>query len=299
MGLLDRAVDKLKAEGEPAKDAAARADSETSAAAGGARVAPGQAVGNAGDAGTGDSVALDLAGLASKGFLVPGYPCDSVMLDEYRRIKRQLLFRVSVEQAEDTQGLPGNLIMVTSALDGEGKTFVSSNLAFSISLEVDRSALLIDGDVIRRGCSQLLGLETRAGLIDYLRGETDDLAGLLVQPEGIDNLQILPTGHPHKNANELLASHRMRDLIEELAYQNPERTIIIDTPPLLMTSEASVLAQQVGQIVLVVRADRTPQHHIQQAVAMIPKERLTGTVLNAATRNLAQDGYADYYYGDD
>ena len=302
MGLLDRAVDKLKSESKVGSTESAPPDSIARSMAAPRASDPGRtppaAPPSSGETRMGGRVTLDLPGLAQRGFVVPGYPCDNILLDEYRRIKRQLLFRTAVHAADGEPNLPGNLIMVTSALDGEGKTFVSTNLAFSVSLELDRSALLIDADVIRRGASRLLGLEQHKGLVDYLRGDIDDLADLLVVPEGLDNLQILPTGGLHKNVNELLASERMGELLDRLAEEDPDRIVIFDTPPLLMTSEASVLAQQAGQIALVVRADHTAQHHVEHALGLIPSERFSGIILNAATRSLAQDGYADYYYGD-
>ncbi len=304
MGLLDRAVDKLKTEqteapvvaGRPAaREAASDAATEAQEAVGEPMLAD--------DGGTfstglqGGPVDIGLSRLAARGFIVPGYPTDSMLLNEYRRIKRQLLFKVAVDQAEVEQPLHSNLILFTSAIDGEGKTFVSTNLAFSISQEVDRSALLIDADVIRRGASRLFGLEQHLGLIDYLKGDVDDITSLFVQPKGLDNLNILPAGTPSEDVNELLASERMRELIEELALQDPERIVLCDASPILMTSEAHILAQLVGQVVLVVRADQTPQHHVENALGYMQPDRFAGLVLNGASRSLAQDGYADYDYG--
>ncbi|MCC5887237.1 MAG: hypothetical protein JJT88_12465 [Gammaproteobacteria bacterium] len=322
MGLLDRAVDKLKEEGKEglrsplvsndgSRRSAGDEEAEASLAAGhaaapepdeGDRESPvvSDRIAQApGPLHMGGRVKLDLAGMARRGYVVPGYPCDNVLLDEYRRIKRQLLFKAAVDQADEDTVLPSNLIMVTSAIDGEGKTFVSTNLAFSVSQEVDRTALLVDGDVVRRGATRLLGLERYKGLIDYLTGDVDDVMDLMVRPEGMDNLLILPAGTPNKKVNELLASERMQELMETLARQDPDRIAIFDTPPLLMTSESHVLMQLVGQVAMVVRADETPQHHVEQALGFIPAERFSGLILNGATRSLAQDGYASYYYGDD
>ena len=301
MGLLDRAVDKLKA--EHGSVPAARSGAEKASAPKQSRDAvdaPRAPV--AADSVEwvhGGVIDLELGELAKRGFVVPNYPSDGVLLDEYRRIKRQLLFKAAVEQADTEHPLPGNLVMITSAIDGEGKTFVSTNLAFSISQEMDWTVLLIDADVVRRGASRLLGLEEHLGLIDYLEGDVDDIASLFVQPKGLDNLRILPAGTPNKHVNELLASERMRDLMEELAQQDPERVVLLDSPPILMTSEAHVIAQLVGQVALVVRADETAQHHVENALGYMEPDRFAGLILNGASRNLAQDGYADYYYGDD
>ena len=304
MGLLDRAVDKLKAEqGEIPLAPAARQGAAKGPAAKrstDAATAPQEPVAaEAGEWVHGGGADLELAELAKRGFIVPGYPSDGVLLDEYRRIKRQILFKAAVDQTDAEHQLHSNLVMITSAIDGEGKTFVSTNLAFSISQEVDHTVLMIDADVVRRGASRLLGLERHLGLIDYLEEEVDDIASLFVQPKGVDNLRILPAGTPNKHVNELLASERMRELMEELAVQDRERVVLLDTPPLLMTSEAHVIAQLVGQVALVVRADKTPQHHVENALGYMEPDRFAGLILNGASRNLAQDGYADYYYGDD
>lgn len=244
----------------------------------------------------GGLVDLGLAQLAQRGYIVPGYVSDGALLDEYRRIKRQLLFKVAVDQTDVEHPLHSNLIMITSAIDGEGKTFVSSNLAFSISQEMDRTALLIDADVVRRGASRLFGLEHHLGLIDYLEGDVDDITSLFVQPKGLENLRILPAGTPNKDVNELLASERMRDLMEELALHDRERVVLFDTPPILMTSEAQVIAQLMGQVVLVVRADETPQHHVENALGYMQPDRFAGLILNGASRNLAEEGYGGYYH---
>ena len=298
MGLLDRAVERLKAE----KDAEEIVERQ---APGASSPSPQSAPDPAADAPPGDvprvpepaaDMRIDLAGLAANGFLVPGFPADPALLDEFRRIKRELLVRVALENTDETQPTPANLIMVTSAIDGEGKTFVSTNLALSIALEVDQTALLIDGDVIRRGTSRLLGLGDRAGLMDYLDGTREDLSELMVAPQGIDKLRILPAGTRHEHVNELLASERMREVMEELAFRDPDRIVIVDSPPLLLTSEAAVLAQHMGQILLVVRADHTPTHQVDHALAAIDPERFSGIILNQATRNLAADGYGDYGY---
>ncbi|MCC5888529.1 MAG: chromosome partitioning ATPase [Gammaproteobacteria bacterium] len=240
-------------------------------------------------------VAVDLPGLARLGYAVPGFPRENALLDEHRRIKRALLFNAAIEQAEDEPRLASNLILITSALAGEGKTFVATNLALILSLERDRQAMLMDADVIRRGASHLLGLEGLPGLLDYLAGDYDDIAEVLVRPEGIDNLQFLPAGTPQENVNELLSSERMKDLMEELSLADRDRLVVIDSPPLLMTSETGLLTHYAGQIAMVVRADTTPRYTVDLALASIPPERFSGLILNDAVRGAAVDGYSEYY----
>jgi receptor protein-tyrosine kinase len=309
MGLLDRAVERMKEEaaraesGRGAPDAGAREDEAVEAPASDdgrpERSLPEVPLPERDPAeqapGTAPRFRLDGAMLAQRGYLVPGSPMEPGLLEEYRRIKRDLLLSVAAGCAEPEEGVPANVVMITSSLDGEGKTFVASNLAFSIALEVDRTALLVDGDVIRRGASRLLGLGDRPGLVDAIAGEVDDLADLIVRPENVPNLRVLPAGRPRDNLNELLASERAADVIREIAERYADRVVVLDSPPMLLTSEASVLARLVGQVVVVVQADRTPQASVQQTVGMIEARRFSGLVLNRATRHLGT-GEHDYYY---
>lgn len=300
MGLLDRAVDKLKAEQKVRVDLASERVRQ------GAPVSPkGHATARdssseheaeASIVTAADQVQIDLDRLQRAGFIVPGRDCDAGLLDEYRRIKRQLLFKAAVELADEDITSPCNLLMVTSALDGEGKTFVSLNLAFSISLEVDWTVLFVDADVIRRGATRMLGLEDRPGLIDYLAGRVDDIADVIVRPEGLDNIQILPAGRAGQGVDELIASERMRDLLDALASDDAERMVVFDTAPLLMTNVPHTLMPMVGQIAVVVRADKTSRQSLEEALASVPPDRFSGLVLNGATRTLGDGSYRYGYY---
>ena len=298
MGLLDRAVDKLKAEQKVQVQPAPQFDRSDAPLPRQAQSSSQDTPGEVGIIAGSDQVRIDLDRLQRIGFIVPGREGDAGLLDEYRRIKRQILFKAAMERADEAVALPGNLLMVTSALDGEGKTFVSLNLALNVSLEVDWTALFVDADVIRRGATRTLGLEDRPGLIDYLAGRVDDIADVLLRPEGVDNLQILPAGQPDQRVDELLASERMQDLADALASADAQRLVVFDTPPLLMTNVPHTLMQRVGQIAVVVRADTTPRHTLEEALAAIPTERFSGLILNAATRSLGDGSYHYGYYDD-
>lgn len=301
MGLLDRAMERLRqqepgASGTSPEEAAPASEPPP-------RVPPRPVRSGRGYELVAPTFDLDAAGLAERGFLVPGQPMDPPLLEEYRRLKRALLFRVSAPvQGEDVDPVVAerrNMLLVTSAKDGEGKTFVSSNLAFSIAMEVDRSALLVDGDIIRRGATRLLGLEDRPGLMDVLAGTVEDLAEVIVRPEGIPNLSVLPAGRPHEKINELMASQRTDELMAEIATRYADRVIVVDSPPMLLASETAVLARLVGQVVLVVQADRTPQHLVEQALGHVEAERFSGVVLNRASRKIGSGGgYGEYYSGE-
>ena len=199
----------------------------------------------------------------------------TAIAESFRRIKRQILANVVSLEA----GAPANLVLVTSALAGEGKTFCAINLAISIALEMDRSALLVDADVAKPSVPQALGLEAKRGLIDVLLDRRIDLADVLCKTD-IGKLTVLPAGTAHQHATELLASDTMRVLLQELAGRYHDRIIIFDSPPLLAASEAGVLASQMGQIVMVVEAGKTSEAALKAALDRIDSSKVAGLLLN-------------------
>lgn len=237
----------------------------------------------------GDRV-LDLNRLESPGFATPEEQRRRQMR-EFRTIKRALL------DAAADEALPlRNLIMVTSAMAGDGKTFTSFHLARSMALEFDRQVLLIDADVLSRGLSGALGLQDAAGLVDLLRDEHLAIEDVLIQTSD-DNLCVLPAGKLDDGANELLASERMSRLVARLAGSSSRQITIFDSPPLLLTSEAGALAASVGQIVLVVRAFVTGQDHVREALSRLDPGKRISAVLNAWQPSGPFDKHYDVYYG--
>jgi receptor protein-tyrosine kinase len=210
--------------------------------------------------------------------------------ESFRRIKRQILMNVVSPKAGT---LPANLVLVTSSLQGEGKTYCAINLAISIALEMDRTVLLVDADVAKPSVPQALGLEAEKGLMDVLLNRQIDLADVLWKID-IGKLTVLPAGTPHKHATELLASAAMRRLLHELAERYHDRIIIFDSAPLLAASEASVLAGQVGQIVLVVEAGKTSEATLKDALGRIDSSRVTGLLLNKGETSDLAYGYGGY-----
>ncbi len=214
--------------------------------------------------------------------------------DEFRMIKRPLL-----NKALDQDITHGNLIMITSSLPGEGKTFCAINLAMSISMEMDKTVLLVDADVAKPSLMKSLGLSNdKKGLLDLLQDSSLGVSDVLMKTN-IANLTILSAGQYVPHATELLASDAMAKLLEELAQRYHDRIILFDSPPLLVTTESSVLAKHMGQIVIVVEAERTPQSALQNALALIEYCNLTGVVLNKSQRIPMLDyGYGyGYRYG--
>jgi protein-tyrosine kinase len=235
-------------------------------------------------------VELDLDRLAAKGFLVPGID-RSMMEEQYRIVKRPLLKNATGESAAPI--VRGNLIMVTSALPGEGKTFSAINLAMSMAMELDHTVLLVDADVVRPAVLDRLGLPPAKGLLDVLTGRVKDMADVMLRTN-IPKLTVLPAGTASSRTTELLASGAMEDLLDELARSYQDRIIIFDAPPLLPSTESRVLATRMGQVVVVVEADVTNTTSITQAFATLESCPVVMSVLNKCRGKVANTAYGYY-----
>jgi protein-tyrosine kinase len=168
---------------------------------------------------------------------------------------------------------------VASALPGAGKTFCALNLAASISLERELNVLLIDADVAKPHISYALGMSEFPGLIDVLEDESNMVEDFLIRTD-LNDIQLLPAGRKHSQATELLASGRMAALVDELSRRYPDRIIVMDSPPLLITSEAQALAQQVGQIALVVESGKTGQQELKETIETLDQSKPINVILN-------------------
>ncbi len=219
----------------------------------------------------------------------------SKIAEEYRLIKRPLLAN-ALGHGGNPPVPNGNLIMVTSSVPGEGKSFTAINLAISMATELENTVLLIDADVTKSAVLRYLGLKSEKGLIDVLRNPAIQLSDVLIKTD-IAKLTVLPAGPVIAHATELLASSAMRNFVNEIANRYHDRIIIFDTPPLLSTSEASVLASYMGQVVFVVEAERTPQDAVRDALAHLADVEHVGIVLNKAPARSADGGYYGYGYG--
>jgi len=227
-----------------------------------------------------------------------GYIADddshSVLAEEYRSIKRPLVVNAIGARKKDIQR--SNLILITSSIPGEGKTFTSINLALSIAAELDKKVLLIDADVSKPSVSKILGIKKTPGLIEYLEGGIDDLSDIILRTE-VSGLRIIPAGKRHKFSTELLSSNKMASLAQELSDRYPDRVVIFDSPPLLATTQAEVLASLVGQVVLVVAAESTSQNIVMESVKKLTAcADVVLTLLNKTQRALDSSyyGYGQY-----
>lgn len=234
---------------------------------------------------------LNLDAISESGLLVPN-AARSQLADEFRVVKRPLIANAMGRSATPISN--GNLIMVTSALPGEGKSFTAINLAISIAMELDNTVMLVDADVARPSVLNMLGLPPSKGLLDVLKDNSLDISGVLLRTN-IEKLSILPSGTPHPRATELLASDIMIRLLDDMSSRYSDRIIIFDSPPLLLTTEARVLATHMGQVVMVVNAEHTLQSAVKQAISTIQSCPVKMMVLNQV-RTEKMDGYG-YGYG--
>ena len=233
-------------------------------------------------------VHIDNNALCAAGLLAPEHQ-QRELTDQYRQVKRPLIAAAIGRGAPKIER--GQAIMMASAMVGEGKTFTAINLALSISMERDVSVLLVDADVPKPHISRTFGVEKEIGLLDVLRDQTMDVESAIL-PTDRSNLSLLPAGQRSETATELLASHRMEETVRRLVDADPNRIVIIDSPPLLLTTESRALAHSVGQVVIVVRADVTPQQAVLDAISYIGEGKPISLVLNQCSMTAPT-----YYYG--
>jgi protein-tyrosine kinase len=236
-------------------------------------------------------VELDLARMQERG-LITVAGGRTLQVEDFRVIKRPILKKAF---PGGTAVLPSNLVMITSALAGEGKTYCSINLAMSIAMELDHTVLLIDADVARPSVLKALGLPPQPGLMDLLLDDSLDLADVMLRTN-VNTLSILPAGTANLRATELLASQSMKALVQEIAQRYPDRIVIFDSPPLLLTSEARVLAGHMGQIVVVVESQQTTQHAVLEGLRRLEGCDNVSLIYNKS-RDFAGTETYDYHYG--
>lgn len=241
-------------------------------------------------------VTINLEALGAAGFITP-QSSRSQIAEEFRVIKRPLIANAMGKGAAPVAN--GNLIMVTSAVPNEGKTFTAINLAMSIAMELDNTVMLVDADVAHPSVLNVLGLPPGRGLLDVLQKDSKELSDVMLKAN-VEKLTLLPAGTQHPRATELLASDAMVDLLQEMATRYSDRIIIFDSPPLLVTTEAHVLASHMGQIVMVTRAEQTLQNQVKQALATIDNCPVKMMVLNRSRPDPLGSygyGYGSYGYG--
>lgn len=196
----------------------------------------------------------------------------SVESEQFRMMRSTILFPPT--------GQSPRTIMITSSLPGEGKSFVSANLAVCIAHHVDKHVLLMDCDIRLPSIHEIFGFENPPGISELLSDKTD-ISDIFLKTK-IDRLTIAPAGEPPPNPSELLSSSKMASLIEDVKSKYSDRCILIDTPPVQLTAETAAIAKHVDAVILVIRYGKTPRALIPSIVEKIGKKKVMGIVLNRA-----------------
>ena len=236
------------------------------------------------------TVTINMARLRAAG-LLPPEDQERHIAQQYRQIKRPL---IAAATGRGANRLPkGNVIVIASAMPGEGKTFTCLNLALSLALEKDLRVLLVDADLAKPNIGRELGIAEEPGLLDLLRDPKLD-AERFVMPTDVPRLSVLSAGTTSEDATELLASARMEEVVRALGGADGERIVLFDSPPLLLTTESRTLAQSAGQVVVVVCAGVTSQDVLTAALSYIAEGPALSLVLNQSTFEPSKEYY---YYG--
>ena len=239
------------------------------------------------------TVEIDLAGLAAAGYITPEAQ-RSQIADEFRVLKRPIIKNAQGGAGSTVER--GNCVMITSALPSEGKSFMALNLALSIASEVDSTVLLVDADVANPNLLKRMNLPAAKGLLDLLTNDDSDPADVILKTN-VEKLSLLPAGTAHRRATEMLASTAMVELVEQMSKRYPDRILVFDSPPLLATTEARVLASHMGQIIMVVEGDVTTQGAVLKALETIESCPVVLMVLNKAPRTDVGGYYGYGFYG--
>lgn len=241
-------------------------------------------------------IAIDRDKLAEEGMLVPGAAV-TALAEEFRLIKRQLLNTARAIHASEPD--KARMILVCSAKPNDGKTFCAINLALSLAAEKDVEILLVDADFAKPDVLHRLGAPEGPGLLDVLAGAIASAEDCIIDTD-VPQLSVLPAGTRSNADTELLASARAHDVLDALAAANPNRLVIFDSPPALAASPASVLASHVGQVMLVVRADRTNESDLRECVGLLDGCEQIQLVLNSVSLQPGGRRFGAYgaYYGE-
>ncbi len=228
-----------------------------------------------------DGIGVELVGLAERDIKARPF-----------KLLRTSLARLMTDNGYQTVG-------ITSASPGAGKSFIASNLAASLSQLPGRDVVLIDLDLQRASIADLFGLEDAGGVVDYLSGETDDLASLACRLPST-GLIVLPSFIRRTNSAELLASHRLGELIQAVTNA-PERPLVVcDLPPLFVSDDAMLAAQALDAIVLVVEQGTTTKKQVEACYQLLYPTKILGTIFNRYAGGFADPygyygGYGSYY----
>ena len=245
---------------------------------------------------TGPVQIIDRDKLRAAGFIVPGGVVTGIS-EEFRIVKRQLLLLASgSKHAEKVEH--GERILICSAHPNEGKTFCAVNLALSIAAEKDNEVLLVDADFAKPSILNVLGIEGGPGLMDALSDPDLAIEDCIIDTD-VAGLSVLPAGAQTNVDTEYLASSRTKQILDQLTRNNPRRILIFDSPPALAASPASELAMHVGQAIMIVRADKTTESGLRDALSLMSGCDNIQLLLNSAKFSATGRSFGSYYgYGE-
>ena len=204
--------------------------------------------------------------------------------DVFRMLRTRVLKRL------DERG--GKTLGICSCREGEGKSVVAINLAMSLALDVNHTVLLVELDLRMPSMDGYLGLNVKKGLSDVLSGQAT-VSECLINL-GMERFTVLPAHEPMPYSSEALASPDMHNIVLELRNRYPDRLIIYDLPPVLLTDDAMAFMDHLDALLFVVAEGKTKKADLQRAVSLIDEKKLIGTVLNGAEKPNRKDDY--YYY---
>ena len=209
------------------------------------------------------------------------FPDSPEVMDHYSLLRTQVLQR--------TRAQGHNALMITSVLDGEGKSVTAINLAVSMAREVQQTVMLVDTDLRQPKISRYLGCTAEKGLSDYLQNDVP-VSDLLINP-GLEKMVVLPAGRPLYGSTEVLGSPKMKKLVSEMKQRYPDRYVLFDCPPVLTVPDALVFSSYVDGVILIVEAGKTSRDQIRKAVEMLEDKNIVGLVMNKADSG----SYGCYY----
>lgn len=225
---------------------------------------------------SGANVSIDTQKLINCGLLDPDH-ARKHLANEYRQIKRTLL--ASIRKGKESDSRRENLISISSADPGEGRSFIALNLAMSLSLEAGHSVVLVDGNFENAHLSKMFGMADQAGLSNLLADDSL-VATDIISATSFPGLAFLSAGTFHEKLNELLAEDHAAKFFETLAVDDPRRVFIFDSSPMMSSPTAQVLAGHLGQVLFIVKAGKTPQATVIDALEKLDRDRPIHIILN-------------------
>ena len=229
-------------------------------------------------------VPVEVATLQHNRILAGG--ANPLIAESYRHLRTKVLQKTAAEHR--------NVLMITSPIPNEGKSLTTINQAISIAQELTQTVLLVDADLRAPALTKYFGLSEESGLLDYLEGKKA-VPELLVHPQGLDRLVLLPAGQPTEWATELIRSPRMQGLVPEVKHHYPDRYVLFDLPPLLSYADALAFAPMVDGIIVVVEARRTPREDLAKCKEALASHPVLGYVFNKAEHVSTKRYYQRYY----